>query len=73
MKLTVRFGDFETKAQDLIHTGHMPPVSYRTITIELTPEQVEALSPRKIGAVYNSEKKENVPLLETREVIALED
>lgn len=73
MKLTVRFGDFEIKSQEMIHTGHMPPVNHRTVTIEMTPEQVEALTPRKIGSVWNNGKKENVPLFETREVIALED
>lgn len=51
----------------------MPPVACRVATIELTAEQAEALTPRSIGSTWNRETGTQDPILETREVIALED
>lgn len=77
MKLTIRFSDFDMAVLDCQHTGVMPAVTYRTVTIELTPEQIAALTPRRLGSewryVDGAGQREEVAIYERREVIALED
>lgn len=77
MKLTVRFSDLSMCTQEFCHTGTMPPVKYRTAVVELTPAQAAALAPRRLGSSHHREQfggaMVETPIMETREVIALED
>lgn len=67
MRLKIRFNDFPCACADLENTGYMPPLNYRFVDIELTPEQEEKLKPRELG------KNCGRPTYEIREILGLED
>ena len=49
MKLTVTMANTWRTCMAITHENSYLPYSYRTVQIELTPEQVAALAPRKLG------------------------
>lgn len=63
MKVTVVFANTHRNRMALIHEGERFPYQYRTVQIELTPEQQAMLKPEEVGSergqpvyeeIYNS-------------------
>jgi hypothetical protein len=60
VKLTVIYADRWTPYLLLIHEGVTAPAKKRTVQIDLTADQVAALSPQVVGSDGGTEKREDL-------------
>lgn len=60
MKLTVTMVDTFRTRTAINYENSWLPYSYRTVQVELTPEQIEQLSPRRVGKELSQDVYEEI-------------
>jgi len=63
MKIYARFQDDSDNRIAVTHLNSTAPVSYRVVSIELTEEQKQILTPRKTGNSNGFDMYEKIELL----------
>lgn len=60
MILTVIFADTFHNELALVHQNEYFPFQFRTVHIELTPEQIEKLKPHELGKINGQKRYEQI-------------